>query len=185
MYIKSLVLFGCVASHSIASVADILGPTCQKIPDAVGPKLDVAYDHYYKSICSHGCKPIVGGRYTSLVSETILKPAVEIISNNLGIEQDRIETFLMITDESMKAVEQQCSDLVTTDFCQDTGAFPKYASCAKGQIFSVIISHALDVAPLVSEEACQKEMEYFQKPDLWDIALPSFVTNFWSICEKW
>ncbi|PYI01558.1 hypothetical protein BO78DRAFT_455765 [Aspergillus sclerotiicarbonarius CBS 121057] len=185
MYLKPPTILSLVAFFSITSAGDVVGPTCQKIPDAFGPKLDAAYDNYYKTICSHGCKPIVGGKYTSLVSETILKPAVKTISVNIGIDQNRIETFLRITDESMQAVEQHCSDLASTDFCQDTGAFTEYASCAKGQIFTVITSHALDVAPLVSEKVCQKEMEYFEKPDFWNTALPSYVTDFWSVCETW
>ncbi|OOF91871.1 hypothetical protein ASPCADRAFT_133937 [Aspergillus carbonarius ITEM 5010] len=173
----------CISTST--STNPLIGPTCEKLPYAIGPKLDTAYDNYYKTICSHGCKPIVGGQYTTLVSETILKPAVQTIATNLGIDRNRIETFLSITDESMKAVEQHCSDLSGRDFCQDTEAFTEYAACAKGQIFTVITSHAPDVAVLVSEAVCEKEMEYFQKDVFWDQVLPGYVENFWRVCETW
>ncbi|RAK99916.1 uncharacterized protein BO80DRAFT_476901 [Aspergillus ibericus CBS 121593] len=185
MYFKPSTIFALTTLHTITSATSIVGPTCEKLPSAVGPKLDIAYDQYYKTLCNHGCQPIVGGKYTSLMSEAILKPAVQTISINLGIDHDHIEAFLRITDESMQAVEQHCSHLITTDFCQHTDAFPEYAACAKGQIFTVITSHPLDVAPLISEEVCRKELEYFTKEELWDSVLPGYVEDFWRVCETW
>ncbi|KAJ5522638.1 hypothetical protein N7513_013211 [Penicillium frequentans] len=163
--------------------ADIIGPTCQKIPGEIGPKLDAAYDHYYKSLCSQGCQPVVVGEYTSLLSDEILKPAIDKISRNVGLQPNRRKMFLRITDEAMKSVESQCGQMTkNVNFCKDTKAFPKYAACAKGQIFTVIISHARDVAPLFSEDICRKEMEYLKKRDLWEKALPSYVNNFRANC---
>ncbi|KAJ5526471.1 hypothetical protein N7494_013121 [Penicillium frequentans] len=163
--------------------ADIVGPTCQKIPSEIGPKLDAAYDHYYKSLCSQHCQPVVMGEYTSLLSDEILKPAIDKISRNVGLQPNRRKIFLRITDEAMKSVESQCGQMTkNVNFCKDTKAFPKYAACAKGQIFTVIISHARDVAPLFSEDICRKEMEYLKKQDLWEKALPSYVNNFRAHC---
>ena len=86
----------------------------------------------------------------------------------------------------MKAVEQHCSDLATAkDYCQDTSAFSAYAACAKGQIFTVITSHPLDVEVLVSEDMCEKELEYFEKKEFWDVLLPGYVDDFWRVCETW
>ncbi|PWY81645.1 hypothetical protein BO94DRAFT_625790 [Aspergillus sclerotioniger CBS 115572] len=173
-------------STSTTSITNpLIGPTCQTLPTVIGPNLDTAYDNYYKTICSHGCKPVVGGQYTTLISETILKPSVQTIATNLGIDASRIATFLSITDESMKAVEQHCS--ATADYCEDTEAFAEYAACAKGQIFTVITSHALDVAVLVSEEVCKKEVEYLGNAEggFWESVLPGYVDDFWAVCEKW
>lgn len=173
-------------STSTSISTPLISPTCDKLTSIAGPKLDKAYDAYYKVICSHGCKPIVSGQYTTLVSEAILKPSVQTIATNLGIDRSRIEIFLSITDESMKAVEQHCSDLATAkDYCQDTGAFTAYAACAKEHITTVITNHVLDVEVLVSENMCEKELEYLEKNEFWDKVLPGYVDNFWRVCETW
>lgn len=86
----------------------------------------------------------------------------------------------------MKAVEQHCSDLATAkDYCQDTGAFTAYAACAKEHITTVITNHVLDVEVLVSEDMCEKELEYLEKNEFWDKVLPGYVDNFWRVCETW
>ncbi|PYH31314.1 uncharacterized protein BO87DRAFT_399742 [Aspergillus neoniger CBS 115656] len=150
----------------------LIGLTCYKLSSIAGPKLDNAYEAYYPAICTMG-QP-----------DPILKPSIQTIATNPGINRSHLETFLSITDESMKAVELHCSDLATaTDYCQDTDACTEYAACAKGQVFTVIKSHALDVGVLFSEDMCEKELGYSQNK-FWDEVLPGYVDAFWRVLRR-
>lgn len=187
MRLKLVSILTILTAVSITTcAADIIGPTCRKIPSEIGPKLDAAYDNYYKSLCSHGCQPVVVGKYTRLLSDKILKPAMNDISRNVKMRPNRRKSLLRITDEAMEAVEANCVQMTKkVDFCKNTKAFPKYAACAKGQILSVIMSHGQEAGPLLNENACRKEMEYLKKPELWEETLPSYVKNFVDSCRRW
>ncbi|KAJ5595605.1 hypothetical protein VI817_005027 [Penicillium citrinum] len=187
MRLKPASILAILVAISITTyAADIIGPTCRKIPTEISPKLDAAYDGYYKSLCSHGCQPVVVGKYTRLLSDKILKPAVNDISRNVKMEQNRRKSLLRITDETMKAVEANCGQMTKkVDFCKNTKAFPKYAACAKRQILSVIMSNAQEAGPLLNENACRKELEYLKKRELWEENLPSYVKNFVDSCRRW
>lgn len=187
MRIKLVSILAILTAVSITTyAADVIGPTCREIPTEISPKLDAAYDKYYKSLCSHGCQPVVVGKYTRLLSDKILKPAMNDITRNVKMQPNRRKSLLRITDEAMKAVETNCGQMTKkVDFCKNTKAFPKYAACAKGQILSVIMSHAEEARPLLNENACRKEMEYLKRRELWEETLPSYVKNFVDSCRRW
>lgn len=144
--------------YSITTCAAyIIGPTCRKIPTENSPKLDAAYNKYYKSLYSNGCQPVVVGKYTHLLSDKMLKPALNDISHNLKMQPNHRKSLLRITDKSTKAFEANCGQITKeVDFCKNTKAFPKYTECTKDQILSVVISHTQKAGPLLNKNAYRK-----------------------------
>ena len=187
MRLKLSTILAILAVVSITTCApDIIGPTCRKIPTEISPKLDAAYNIYYKVLYSHGCQPVVLGKYTFLLSDKILKPALNDISHNLKMQPNHRKSLLRITNKTIKAVEANCGQVTKkVEFCKNTKAFPKYTEWTKGQIFSVVISHTQKAGPLLNKNAYRKEIEYLEKRELWEETLPSYIKDFVDSYHHW
>ncbi|KAB8226039.1 hypothetical protein BDV33DRAFT_197860 [Aspergillus novoparasiticus] len=163
----SLLLF---ASFSHAFV----GPSCMKIKDTLEHKPDIIFEKFNTEICKKGCKPVVA-HYERFARKNVINPLITRVMKDMGMPQ-HTKIVLKLADDVFKVVKGECAkSLGKGHLCQDPETLRKFGNCLKGNLMPVVMGKIGDLMPLVAEPMCAKELAYFEKGDLWEKVIPSYI----------
>jgi hypothetical protein len=161
----------------------LVGPTCMKIPDALGEKPDKIYKLFYKEICEKGCTPDIT-HFDKWARRHVLRPLVTQTMKKLGVPQ-YTKTVENLVQAAAKTSKENCAkELDNSHLCENPKKFEAFGQCLKGSLLPVVMSRVGELGPLLAEPVCQKAYDYLQKPDLWEKVIPRYIALYSKVCDK-
>ncbi|GMF66782.1 unnamed protein product [Aspergillus oryzae] len=90
-----------------------------------------------------------------------------------------------LAEDVFKVVKGECAkNLGKGHLCQDPETLTKFGNCLKGNLMPTVMGKVGDLMPLVEEPMCAKELAYFEKGDLWEKVIPSYIDKYAAVCQK-
>ncbi|KAF7133939.1 hypothetical protein CNMCM5793_005465 [Aspergillus hiratsukae] len=154
-----------------------IGPTCMKIPDALGDKPDKIYKQFYTQICEKGCKPNLS-HFNKWARKHVVQPVIAQTMKEVGLPR-HTQRLVDLADEVGRVTKQECvKELGGSHLCQDPTKFEAFGACLKGNLLPVLLTKAPEFMDLLAEPACQRISDYLAKPDLWEKVIPKYIANY-------
>ena len=90
-----------------------------------------------------------------------------------------------LAEDVFKVVKGECAkNLGKGHLCQDPETLTKFGNCLKGNLMPTVMGKVGELMPLVAEPMCAKELAYFEKGDLWEKVIPSYIDKYAAVCQK-
>ncbi|KAE8333718.1 hypothetical protein BDV39DRAFT_165136 [Aspergillus sergii] len=160
-----------------------VGPSCMKMKDALEHKPDIIFKKFNTEICKKGCKPVVA-HYEKFARKNVIQPLITKVMKDMGMPQ-QTKIVLNLADDVFKVVKKECAkNLGKGHLCQDPETLTKFSNCLKGNLMPVVMGRVTELAPLVTEPMCAKELAYLEKGDLWEKVIPSYIDKYAAVCQK-
>ncbi|KAB8275613.1 hypothetical protein BDV30DRAFT_207701 [Aspergillus minisclerotigenes] len=160
-----------------------VGPSCTKMRDTLEHKPDIIFKKFNTEICKKGCKPVIA-HYERFARKNVIQPLITKVMKDMGVPQ-YTKIVLNLADDVFKVAKKECAkNLGKGHLCQDPETLIKFGNCLKGNLMPAVMNRFTELAPLVAEPMCAKELAYFEKGDLWEKVIPSYIDKYAAVCQK-
>lgn len=131
------------------------------------------------TVCSNGCQPKVS-EYQSL-RDTYLIPALTTEVEKMG-NANLTPYYISLMDSFYEMAENTCGAGDSKSLCQDSSQLRVVAKCVQSNGWSLALSNALNLLPIMLANPCQNVVEYISNPEVFKATLPAYFENYAENC---
>ncbi|KAL4912116.1 hypothetical protein BDW62DRAFT_195408 [Aspergillus aurantiobrunneus] len=96
------------------------------------------------------------------------------------------KSYLNMFDLGFEMARDECGfDNISSDsVCQDPSQFAAFGKCAQSKFWRVLLTNPGTVMPLLVQDNCETQLNYFQSPQFLDEKFPRFFKEYADFCTS-
>lgn len=175
---SSLLALALGGSNLASAFGPLPSPKCLQFKNVVEDiDMTVPMDMWLNKVCSTGCQPKVSDYESVFRKSTASFIGAE--AERMGVP-DLAPSYVALVDGFHKMTLEKCGAdrLPGGNLCLDADQMQEFGKCFQRNIWKVMLDNIVDGSPLLSADACEKEIEYFSNPRFIQEVVPAFLDKY-------